>query len=125
MPLWWDELSKLAIARVCIPRVSFNCLLPLLEALQDQQVGLIHVPFEVPFMVSAMGLRVCEILCVPFKSRVSISHHPLAPLKVSSTGFQSQMLWGLKFLLQNPMWAWIPLFLGENLYNCNYSPVYR
>ena len=46
--------------------------------------------------------RVCEILCAPFKSEVSISSNSLGLSKVSPTGLQSQMLWGLIFLVQNP-----------------------
>ena len=35
---------------------------------------------------SALSPRVCEILCAPFKSGVSISHSPLAPPKVIPAG---------------------------------------
>ena len=37
---------------------------------------------------SALDPRACEILCAPFKSGVSVSHSPLALLKVSPTGVQ-------------------------------------
>ena len=40
----------------------------------------------------ALGVRTKDILCMPSKSRVYISHSPLGLLKVSSTGLQSQTL---------------------------------
>ena len=48
---------------------------------------------------SSLSIRVCEILCVLFKSRVSISHSSLALLKVSPTGLQGQTFWGFVFLV--------------------------
>lgn len=51
---------------------------------------------------SAMHLGVCEILCVPFKSGVSISHNSLGLPKESATGLQSKMFWGLVSPLQDP-----------------------
>ena len=45
-----------------------------------------------------------ETLWVPFKSGVSISHSPLPLWKVSPAGFQSQIFWGLIFLVLDP-WA--------------------
>ena len=53
---------------------------------------------------SALGPGVCEILWVPFKSGVAISHSSLTLWKVSPAGFQSQTFWGLIFLVQDP-WA--------------------
>ena len=44
---------------------------------------------------SALALRVCEILCAPFKSRVSASYSSLGLPNVSSAGFQSQVFWSL------------------------------
>ena len=51
---------------------------------------------------SALGPRACEIWCVPFKSGVSISHMPLALLKVIPAGFLSQMFWRLVLLVKEP-----------------------
>ena len=59
-------------------------------------------PTSFQITASALGLGVCEILCVPFKSGVSISHSLLALLKVSPTGLQSQTFWGLVFSVQDP-----------------------
>ena len=49
-------------------------------------------PGSSQIIVSALGCRVCEILCMPFKSEVSISLSPLGLPKVSPTGLQSQRL---------------------------------
>ena len=51
---------------------------------------------------SGLGLRAYEILHAPFKSRVSVSHSPLALWYVNPAHFQSQTFWGLTFLVQNP-----------------------
>ena len=47
---------------------------------------------------------VCEILCTPLKSRVSVSYSPLALPYTSPIGLQSHMFWGLVLLVQDP-WA--------------------
>ena len=49
---------------------------------------------------SFLGPRSCETLCTPLKS----GEVPLALLKVSPTGLQSQTLWGLIFPVQD-CWA--------------------
>ena len=43
-----------------------------------------------------------EFVHKPFKSRVSVSHSPLALLDVSLTGYQRQTSRGLVFLVQVP-----------------------
>lgn len=64
------------------------------------------------------GVKLCE----PFK----YSLFPAALLDVSSTGFQSQMLWGLCFLVQAPQlspgWYLDPSFLKEGLCSCDIPP---
>lgn len=75
---------------------------------------------------SALSFGGCEILWVPFKSEGSIFHIPLGFLKESHIGLQSQMTWGLLFLMQEP-WAEEPnvqlqLLLRENLCNCAGCP---
>ena len=49
--------------------------------------------------IFALGPRICEILSAPFKSEVSISPSPVELLQSGPTGLQSQMLWGLPFLM--------------------------
>ena len=82
------------------------------------------------YQVTAFALRpsVHEALCVPFESKVSISPSPVGLLQLSPIGLQSQMLWGLVFLVPDPqagepdmeLRTLIPV--GEPLQS-NYSPV--
>ena len=77
---------------------------------------------------SALDPGAGEILCVTFTNRVSIFYSPLAFLKVSPTGLQSQAFWGLVFLVQDPrlgslMWNSDPSLLGKKLCNCYYPPI--
>ena len=64
-------------------------------------------PGSFQVIASALDLGACEILCVPFKSEVSISHNPLALPKISPCGLQSQMFWGHVFPAQVP-WSGKP-----------------
>ena len=59
-------------------------------------------PGSFQIIASALCPGVCEILCAPFKNRVSIFHSTLALSRVSPAGLQSQMFWGLIFLVQDP-----------------------
>lgn len=64
-----------------------------------------------------LGLRMSEILPMPFKNGRSVSYSPLALLNTTS-GLQNQLFWGLILLVQDfhlgiPLWASNPLFLGE------------
>ena len=56
-------------------------------------------PGSFQITASSMGPGVCEILCAPFESGVSISLSPLGPSEVNSAGLQGQILWGF---LQDP-----------------------
>ncbi|XP_032331516.1 oligophrenin-1 [Camelus ferus] len=61
-------------------------------------------------------------------SGVSVSHSPLALLKVSPTGFQSQIFLAFIFPIQDPQAVeptvvLEPLLFGENIFNCNYPSV--
>ena len=49
---------------------------------------------------SALGLGACEILQVPFKSRVSLPYSP--PAIPYPTGLQSQAFWGPVFPMKDP-----------------------
>ena len=84
---------------IYVPRVRSSCLLPLWEALQDQQVGLTQAPFTLRLLPQdSEHVRFCVH---PLRVE-SMSPSPVALLKVSSAGFQSQMFWGFVFLAQNP-----------------------
>ena len=79
---------------------------------------------------SALSPGVCDILCAPFKSKISIFPSPLGFLKVSSTLLQSQILWELIFPLQEPQagepnMRLRPLTPLEEPLQCNYSPICR
>ena len=75
-------------------------------------------------IASTLGPGACNVLCMPCKSGVSISHSTLALWKVSPTGLQSQMLGGSFQCeiggLGSPRWGLDLLLLGVNLLNCNY-----
>ena len=58
-------------------------------------------PSSFQITASALGLGMCEILHVPFKTRVSVSYSPLAVLYASPTGLENQTFSGLIFLMQN------------------------
>ena len=76
---------------------------------------------------SALGTRICEILHVSFKSRVSISHSPLrlpkqAPLPFKAKCSGSLSSWHRTHRLASLKWSSDPSILGENLCNCSPSP---
>ena len=77
---------------------------------------------------SVLGLRTCDILHMSCKNRVSVSitlwlsHiQTLLAFKARCSGVMSSQCrtLGLGIL----MWDLNPLFLGENLHNCDYSPL--
>ena len=86
-------------ASIFIPRGSPSCLSFLQEALQDQQVGLTLAPFKLLLLCRDSEY---EILGTPFKSKVSCFLWPLGSPEHKPPGFQSQMFWGLVFLVQDP-----------------------
>ena len=64
-----------------------------------------------------LGLGASEFVHKPFKSRVLVSHSPLALPDISPTGFQSYILWKIIFLVQDPRigsptWSLDPSLLG-------------
>ena len=85
------------VAAVSVVRVSPGCLLPPWEALQDQPLT------QVPFMLLLLlWVSTCEILCVPLKSRVCVSHSLPGFPESKPCCLQSQMFHGLIFLGQDP-----------------------
>lgn len=55
-----DELPKMDSCIVYVPMESFNCLIPLWEALLDQQEGLIQAPFKLlPLCCGMDHVRYC------------------------------------------------------------------
>ena len=78
---------------------------------------------------SSLGPRACMIVCVPFKSRVSVNYSPLALLSASLAGAQSLVFcsllshcwtWGAGY------WVWTPHSLGKTLQwqtsSCSWVP---
>ena len=113
VPLWWDELSQLATARLHIPRLSFNCLLPLQDILQYQQVGLIHVLFKVLLL-----LRVSEyvrFLCALYKSDLHFPQPFFSPENMFYWLLKSDILGGSPSCYGTQCGAWISHSLGEAL----------
>ena len=73
-------------------------------------------PGSFQITASVLGLRVCEILCVPCKNGISVSYSPLAILKTSPIGVQIQVFWGLYSQCKTPkleslMWGLDPSIL--------------
>ena len=111
-----DERPQMDAASVHAATVRTSHLLPVSETLQEQLMGPARLLSN-----DCLCLRfgACAILCVSFKSGVSASCCPLALLKVSPAGLQSQVFWGLVFFEQDSWgwgaWcrAWTPLSLGR------------
>ena len=66
---------------------------------------------------SVLGHGVCEILCEPVKSGVSVSYNPLSLLYASLTDLENKIFLDLVFLIQPLDWgakSWpqTPCFLG-------------
>ena len=59
-------------------------------------------PGSFQITASVLGLRMCEVLSAPFKSRVSVSYNPMALPYARPSGLQSQAFCGLVFLVQDP-----------------------
>ena len=51
---------------------------------------------------SRVGLRACDILCMPFKSTASVSHSPPAVPNTNPICLQRPVFWALIFLVQDP-----------------------
>lgn len=110
------ERPGMASAGVSVPRRSPSCFPPLWQSLLEQQVGLTQT---LQTTASALGLGVCESLCVPFKSGVAVSCSPPG----LPAGCQRQIFWELIFLLQvfwagKPNVGSDPSLLGEDFCNC-------
>ena len=114
----------MAAASISVPRGSPSCLLPLLEAIQYQQVCLIQVPFKL--------LPLCWDL-----ERVYFCMHPyeqsLGFLQLSGTPehkphwLLSQTFWRLVFLIQDPglgssMLVLDSMLLRDDCHSCDIPP---
>ena len=113
---------NMSATSICIPKVSPTYLGDCPRAADRSGPGSYQIT------AFALGPGACEVLCVPFKSEVSIYPSPLGLPKLGPAGLQSQMLWGLVLLMQDP-WVAEPYVglriltpVGEPL-QCNYTPV--
>ena len=95
-----ERTSKNVCHQCLCPQVSCSHLLPFQETPRSSgrsdQAPIIYL--LLPPWVS----EYVRLLCVPIKSEVSISPYPLGLWKLSLTGLQSQILWGLVFPVQDP-----------------------
>ena len=68
-----------------------------------------------------LGVTVCNVLLITFKSGVSTTHRPVVLLNICPTDLQCQIFWGFLFLEQDPhsgepsCGAWIPCSLGRTI----------
>ena len=85
-------------AYIFVLRMSPSCLLPLQEALQDQQMGPTQGPFKLLplcWISECVGFCMCTFRMKSLPTALWVS--VLRP-----TVLQSQMFWGLIFLIQEP-----------------------
>ena len=82
------------------PTVSLGCSPLPQETLQHQQVGLLWAHMR-PWLIF-LGLGVQKTLHTASKSGVSVVPSPVELPGSNTTGFQSQVLWGLLLLLPDP-----------------------
>lgn len=103
---------------------EFSFLLTLHEALQNQQVVSLGLLSNYYNWKSAMSVWMCVILCVRFKTGVSISHSHLVFPKGCPSIFQSKIFWRLIFAIQphpglgSSMSFWVPSFFCEKFCSC-------
>ena len=110
---------------VCVPRRVPSCLLIVQKALQDQLVSLTRLLSNICICTGTQGMW--DFLAT---LRVaSVSYRLFTLLFSCPTGLQSQIFWGLIFLIQD-LWAGEPdiglrllTFFGENPCSCDYLPI--
>ena len=105
---------------VYVPRVSHNHPLPPPGDPPRPEGRSVSGSYQITAF--ALGPGTCESFCAPFKTELSISPNPVELLQSSLAGHQSQMLWGLLFLVLTPglrslTWDSELLLLWQNLCN--------
>ena len=94
-----DHVVEAALQNGCFqclcPQGESSCLLPLWEALQDQQLPLVQAPFKL--LLQPWVLEHVRCCMSPLRA-VSISYGPLALPKVSSADHQSPIFWEIIFM---------------------------
>lgn len=116
----------MAIASVFVLRLSSSFLLPLQEALQDQQVLLISSLQSLLLPWDPEQVKFCVWL---LRVKFSFSIVPWLSPQMSPIRFQCQTVWGLILLVQETprlgslMWGSDHSHLRENLCSCDHPPV--
>ena len=96
----WFNAPKYVSTSVHVLRVSNSQTLPLQETPKSADM---FGPESYQITAFTLGPGACEVfVCMPLKSKISISPGPVELLKLSPTGLQDQKLWGLIFLLPYP-----------------------
>ena len=111
---------------VYVPRGSSSCLLPLWEALQDQQVGLTWGPFKLlplHWVLEHVGFCVSSIRLESLFPTVLWLSHIQAPLAFKARYSGAPPSQCKTPGPRNMMWGSDPLLLEENLSNCDSPPV--
>ena len=96
------ERSQVSATSVCVPTVSHSHPPPCTSPGDSPRPAGRPDPGSYPVTAFALVPGTCEISCVPFKNEVSVFPSPVGLPKLSPSGLQSQMLWGLAFLVQDP-----------------------
>ena len=94
-----DHVVEAALQNGCFqslcPQSESSFLLPLWEALQDQQLPLVQAPFKLLIQTWVLEHVRC---CISRLRAVSISYGPLALPKVSRADHQSPIFWEIIFI---------------------------
>ena len=94
-----DHVVEAALQNGCFqslcPQSESSFLLPLWEALQDQQLPLVQAPFKLLLQTWVLEHVRC---CISRLRAVSISYGPLALRKVSRADHQSPIFWEIIFI---------------------------
>lgn len=115
----------MAMTSIYVLRMSPSCLLPLRECPRSASASDLVLSNYCFLSWVSKTVR----FCVQTLRADSVSYSPLALLKVSCTGLQSKVFWGLFWYripgLESLTWGLDPLLLRENLYSCDYPPLWE
>lgn len=115
----------MAMPSIYVLRMSPSCLLPLQECPRSASASDLARSNYCFLSWVSKTVRVC----VQTLRAESVSYSPLALLKVSPTGLQSKVFWGLFWYripgLGSLTWGLDPMLLRENFYSCDYPPVWE
>lgn len=115
-----ERAPKMSLTNVSIPRELLDCLLPLWQLLQDQQVGLTQASFKLLPLHWAYETCVSlyEWILFFLKPSVSLISKPCWPSRADVLGFFLPSSGPLDEGVKSD-----PLLLGENLFDCDCFPI--